>query len=132
MVFIDRRIEAALGLLVRISQYQSDVNETQKGRALEGPLLAQVATGALGVYLRLESAKDSQEQEIAKLRSMRSGILDELLKWDGEVVKFERLIEQGLLEQAAARLVVEQKATDEISNAKMARHLLNLKKKGST
>ncbi len=131
LVFVDRRIEAAQGLLGRISEYQSDVNDSHKGRALEGPLLSQVASGALGVYLRLESAKDSQKQEIAGLRSMRSGVLDELLRWDAEVMKFERLIEQGLSELALLRAVAEQRNSDEIVNAKMARQLLNLRKKGS-
>ena len=126
--FLDRRIEASTGMMQRILGYQDDVGESQRERSLARPLAPQVVAGAVDVYLRLDEAKERQQQEIDNLKELRAKTLLDLQRADAEVGKFDKLIERALAEQRAAQDRLEQKASDEITNAKMARALLNLRR----
>lgn len=124
----DRRIEAAAQLMQRIMSYQDDVSVAQRERVLARPLAPQVVTGAVEVYLRLDEAKERQQQEMDNLTELRAKTFSDLCRADAEVGKFDKLIERAVAEQRAAQDRLEQKASDEITNAKMARALLNLRR----
>lgn len=126
--FLDRRIDASKEMMVRIVGYQDDVSASHRERVLARPLAPQVVTGAVDVYMRLDEAKERQQQDIDNLIAMRAKALADLQRADAEVSKFDKLIERAVAEQRAAQDRLEQKASDEITNAKMARALLNLRR----
>lgn len=130
LALAERRLEAARQLLQRIDEYRDDVNASQLERMHARILSPQIAPGAVAVYMRLGDAKVKQQGEIDSLLKLRDATLEDLRAADAQVSQFDKLIDMELSELAAMEARREQKATDEITNAKMAHSLLEQKRQG--
>lgn len=125
LAMLMRRRAEAHALLEKLLSYQEQSSETFAQNLTNRPIFASVASGALGMFAKVDKAKLKQEQEIAALEILIEDSKNRLVAMMGEIKKYEKLIEIDLSKEAQIEIRKELKRADEFVNSIMARKMLD-------